>query len=186
MMVLDNSKEIFHQQIFQFPPDEIDETWSHGAILGGILYDIYTTLSIADSFKLAGDILVDKVLSSDIEAYESVYPVLYNYRHCLELYLKAVLKNVRGHKLLEMTEKLEEQIQKKLKAKLPSWFTKWILEFDEFDRGSDTFRYADRYVESRYTQDTGEFWIDFVLLKKIMALYQEAFHILVETTFCEG
>ncbi|MBD2232548.1 hypothetical protein [Phormidium tenue] len=175
-MVLDDPEEIFQQQIFQTPPDVIDETWKHGAILGGILYDVYTTLRVANAFKLAGDILVDKVLASDTEAYEIIYPVLYNYRHCLELYLKAVLKDARGHNLLNMTEKLEEQIQKQLKAKLPTWFRKWILEFDEFDRGSDTFRYTDKYVESRHTQNMGEFWIDFVLLKKIMALYQEAFH----------
>jgi hypothetical protein len=181
-MVLDDLEKIFQQQIFQAPPDDIDETWRHGAILGGILYDVNTTLRVADAFKLAGDILVDKVLISDTEAYEIIYPVLYNYRHCLELYLKAVLKDARGHKLLEMAEKLEEQIQKQLKAKLPTWFKKWILEFDDFDRGSDTFRYADKYVESRHTQDIGEFWIDFALLKKIMALYQEAFHRLIDIT----
>jgi hypothetical protein len=168
------------QQIFQEPPDEINETWRHGALLGGILFNVDTALSVADAFKLAGDMLVDKILSSDIEAYEIVYPVLYNYRHCLELYLKALLKGERGHDLSKLTVKLEEYIQRQFKANLPSWFKKWILEFDEFDQRSDMFRYADKYIESRHTKDMGEFWIDFVALRKIMALYQEAFHLLVK------
>lgn len=179
-MALDDLEKIYQQQIFQDPPDDINETWKHGAILGGILFDIHTAISVADAFKLTGDILVNRVLESDVEAYEVVYPVLYNYRHCLELYLKAVLRDARGHKLLELTEKLEEQVQEKIEAKLPFWFRKWLLEFDEFDRGSDTFRYADKYVESRHTHDMGEFWVDFVLLKKIMTLYQESFHHLAE------
>lgn len=154
-MVLEDPEKISQQKIFQDPPDDINETWIHGAILGGIMYDIHTTISVADAFKLASDVLVDKVLESGVEAYEVVYPVLYNYRHCLELYLKAVLRDARGHKLSDLMEKLEEQVQEKFKANLPVWFKKWLLEFDEFDHGSDTFRYADKYVESRHTQDMG-------------------------------
>jgi hypothetical protein len=129
----DDLQEILQQQIFQEPPDEINETWRHGALLGGILSKVNTTLSVADAFKLAGDMLVDKVLSSDLEAYEIVYPVLYNYRHCLELYLKAVLRAERGHNLSKLTVKLEEYVQHQFKANLSPWFKKGILEFDEFD-----------------------------------------------------
>lgn len=32
----DDLQEILQQQIFQEPPDEINETWRHGALLGGI------------------------------------------------------------------------------------------------------------------------------------------------------
>jgi hypothetical protein len=42
------------------------------------------------------------------------------------------------------------------------------------------FRYADKDVESRHTKDKGEFWIDFVKLRKIMAFYQEAFYFFVK------
>jgi hypothetical protein len=179
-MSSDNLQDLLAKRIFQEPSIEIEETWTHGAILGGILYNVQTTLSVADAFKLAGDMLIDKVLSSDIEGYEIVYPVLYNYRHCLELYLKAIVKVEKGHDLSKLLEKLKEYVQTHYQTNLPPWFENWILEFDEFDNRSDMFRYADKCLESRHTKDMGEFWIDFIALRRIIALYQEAFHQLAE------
>jgi len=146
---------------------------SHRAIPGEISYNVNTILGIANAFKLAGDILIDRVLASDIKAYEIVYPVLYNYRHCLELYLKAVLKGIKGHQLLEMMEKLEEQIQKELNAKLPAWFRKWILEFDEFNRRSNI-------LTNTLSLDTLKIWVNPGLtlsdLEDYGFLCQEVFH----------
>jgi hypothetical protein len=48
----------------------------------------YGFWDLAQAFKLTGDILVEQVISSKFKAYELIYPILFNYRHSLELYLK--------------------------------------------------------------------------------------------------
>lgn len=56
---------------------------------------------LAESYRLAGDKLVGKALSEEIE-YELIYPILFTYRHSTELYLKSVLKKskkTKHHKL---------------------------------------------------------------------------------------
>jgi hypothetical protein len=60
--------------LFQEPPEELDETWRHGSLVDGGVFDLF---SLADSYKLAGDMLVDAALST-VEAYELIYPILYN------------------------------------------------------------------------------------------------------------
>jgi hypothetical protein len=54
------------------------------------MVEIGDAFSIAESYKLAGDTLVDAALSNG-ETYELAYPVIYNYRHATELYLKATI-----------------------------------------------------------------------------------------------
>lgn len=74
--------------IFQELPEDLDETWRHGSLVGGICDGAFDTFALADSYKLAGDTLVDAVPSS-AEAYELVFPIIYNYRHATELVGKA-------------------------------------------------------------------------------------------------
>src|SRR5438105_15615003 len=70
----------FHTPFFQEPPDGLDETWSHGAMLGGML-NVDLELQgwmIADAYRLAGDALVDSIVKNRThEAYEVIWPVLF-------------------------------------------------------------------------------------------------------------
>ena len=162
--------------IFQDPPDDLDETWQNGALLGGMVEDVYDCLAIADTFKLAGDCLV-KSVPSKVEGYEVVYPILFNYRHSLELYLKAVVRpSKRTHNLQTLLQHFIEYIENNYNTEPPTYFKRWILEFDEFDKKSDAFRYHDVGIVSSKTNGRGEFWIDFVRLGEIMNYFQKCFH----------
>lgn len=68
---------------FQEFPEGIDETW-RGVVFGGefISEDLFL---LADSYKLAGDRLVDIALDN-YEERELFHPAIYNYRHSTELY----------------------------------------------------------------------------------------------------
>ena len=161
--------------VFQEPPDELDETWSHGSLVGGIVDGTFDTFTLADSYKLAGDMLVDAALSA-VEAYELVYPIIYNYRHATELHLKAVLspKN-KDHDLSPLLQKLRDYLKREHATVIPTWFENVILAFADFDPDSTTFRYGEGGVFSRRTGDSGEFWIDLAHVRKLMGWVAESF-----------
>jgi len=82
-----------HTTPFQEVPEEIDETWQHGTLIGGMAgRDL---LQVARAYKTAADELA-KLALSRYEPHELDYPVLFLYRHAIELYLKSML--TRGHK----------------------------------------------------------------------------------------
>jgi hypothetical protein len=168
-----------HNKIFQDVPNEIDETWRHGAILGGMAEGAYDHLAVADAYKLAGDTLVKQALSNS-EAYELIYPIMFNYRHCLELYLKIIIKPTkRTHGLQSLVQELNEYTKVRYSTELPQWFKGRILDFDEFEPGATAFRYDDVGIASKNTGDIGEFWIDLHHLKTIMNVIQKCFHRLI-------
>ncbi len=168
--------------IFQEPPEELDETWRHGSLIGGICEGAFDTFSLADSYKLAGDMLVDAV-PSKAEAYELVYPIVFNYRHAVELYLKAILSSKgrkrkpkgQKHNLGSLLQKLQGLLTSEYRTDAPEWLKNLILTFNDFDPGSTTFRYGDSGVVSRSTGDGGEFWVDLPHLKRSMGWLAESF-----------
>jgi hypothetical protein len=58
------------------PPENIDETWKHGVVFGG-LSDFADTFFLANSYKIAGDKLIDIALK-DEEGYSLFCPAIYN------------------------------------------------------------------------------------------------------------
>lgn len=161
--------------LFQEPPDDLDDTWRHGALIGGMTSEAFDTFAIADSYKLAGDVLVEAV-PSRAEAYELLYPVMFNYRHAIELYLKAVLPAAtKGHELRPLWEKLRVHLKHTYKVQAPMWFENLIFWLDDFDPESTTFRYSDTQVYSRSTRDGGEFWFDLPHARELMQLAAHSF-----------
>lgn len=76
-----------HTPLLQEPPDDLDETWRHGFLLCGAGMQEY--LELARNYKDVAESLLDTVLKSG-EPHDYAYPVLFAYRHTLELYLKIV------------------------------------------------------------------------------------------------
>lgn len=162
-------------KIFQDPPDDLNENWRSGALLGGITQGAYDWLAIADAFKLAGDSLIQNV-PSNFEGYELVHPVLYCYRHAIELYLKTIVRPTKNtHNLAELLQKLIGYTRKHYQIAPPKILTELILEFDEYDKRSDAFRYPDPGITSTKTGHIGEWWIDFEVLKESMDYLQRCF-----------
>ena len=159
--------------LFQYPPDNLDETWTHGTLIGGMA-EIGDTFALAESYKLAADILVDTALSTG-DVFELAYPIIYNYRHATELYLKAIVvhypKGRDGHDLLWLFQEFKRLLQTEFTqfdVTIPDWFENIVLVFNDFDPGSTTFRYG-----GSFKQD--EMWVDLPHIKRLMNWLAESF-----------
>jgi len=161
--------------IFQQPHENLDETWQHVFLVGGMCENLVDEFTLAESFKLAGDILVESALSND-EHCEILYPIMYNYRHSVELYLKAVLpeQKEKHHNLQILFKELNEILKNKNVTVIPDWFKNLVYEFHDFDPNSTTFRFSESGVFSKITGDKGEFMIDLQHIKKLMSWFSQS------------
>jgi hypothetical protein len=146
--------------IFQEVPEDIDETWTHGVIIGGIASP--KILAVARHYKTAGDVLVKLALElENVERNELALPILFSYRHALELYLKIMSKN-KG--LIHSIESLVNSLRERYKPRKLNDFLKNLLyDFSEIDDGSNVFRYADRLP-------LDERWVDLHHLQNVMTI----------------
>ena len=114
--------------IFREPPDDIEEKHEYSIMLNGEF--LRNPVDVARAYKTAGDALVAQAISNHYYPHELDYPIFFNYRHAIELYLKILigfdvtlsktydsstssrLKN--PHDLSELIDKLEARYGKKL------------------------------------------------------------------------
>jgi len=155
-------REILYRNtpLLQDPPDDLDETWRHGLFLNGGTVDQY--LELARSYRQSAEALLDSALKSG-EPREWGYPVLFAYRHALELYLK-ILGEIK-----EPTHSLEacvHRIEHRLRRRVGSPTREWIIEFDKIDPYGTAFRYAD---DQAGTLIYAEYWVDFLQLRFAMS-----------------
>ncbi|MGJ8736338.1 hypothetical protein [Zobellia laminariae] len=148
----------------QFSKDLIGgKVWT----IGGIT-EINDKLSLADSYKFAGDSLVN-IGIENVEIREIIYPTIYNYRHATELYLKVILPNETGHDLKKLYNKVKILLKNKFDVIPPKWFENIINAFHDFDPGGTTFRYGIKI-------DNDEMFIDLIHLQKMMKWFSESIH----------
>jgi len=166
-------------KIFEDVPDTIDESWTHGALLGGMAHGAYSQLAIADSYVRAGDTLVESVLKGG-DGYELAYPILFTYRHAIELYLKIVLRpSRRDHPLDDLLADFRSYVQTAFHQEVPAWFTAQVLEFHTFDPRSTLFRYEEAGAASQRLKAQGEFWVDLRALRQKMERLRQGFHAVI-------
>ncbi len=159
--------------LFQDMPDGIDETW-RGVVFGGDfeLRDIFST---AESFKTAGDKLVELAANSDDDR-ELFQPAIYNYRHAMELYMKAIVGVEKTHNLAKLLNKLKQEIKLCFNEDLPKWFENLVEGFSYIDPSSTAFRYS-------ITLPSEEIYIDMRHVKKLMDWSAKAFRNIREVIY---
>jgi hypothetical protein len=150
-----------HTPILQEPPDGIDETWRHGIFLNAA--GVNEFLDLARSYRQTADTLVESALKSG-EPRDWGYPVLFAYRHTLELYLK-IIGEIDDD--LHGLRKCVLRVEKACGEEFPQQMKDWILELDGIDPVGTAFRYAD---DQKKTLSHAEYWIDFAQLKYAMGL----------------
>ncbi|WP_342648244.1 HEPN domain-containing protein [Mucilaginibacter sp. CSA2-8R] len=148
-------------------PEDIDESWRHGVLFVGIS-EFGETFLLAKSYKLAGDRLIELSLKND-ESRELYAPAIFNYRHSVELYIKAIIgKHKQTHNLLTLLEKLKIYLKEEFNAELPDWLANIIMTFHDFDPYGTTLRYGGN-------SSMEEMFINFNHLKSLMQLLANAF-----------
>jgi hypothetical protein len=103
------------------------------------------------------------------------YPVLFLYRHAIELMLKGAMNSGWGHELDTLSDEFEAFIEREHNQKVPMWITRRLKEIAEIDPKSMSFRYGQKVSNKKQTNRVplgGEHYIDLDHLQRAMtALY---------------
>jgi|GEM_PF-796575 len=146
--------------LLQDPPEGLDETWTHGVFFNGAWGTEF--LELARSYRGMADSMLTSAIERQ-EAVDSAHPILFAYRHTLELYLKIIGETDEPtHSLRRCLQLVEKRFDGK-KVREPE--RGWILEMDSIDPFGTAFRYAD---ETSITGKYDELWLDLVHLKFAM------------------
>lgn len=151
--------------ILQDSPEDLDETWRHGILMAGAGVD--GPLALARNYRESANLLLETALKSG-EPRDWGFPVLFGFRHTLELYLK-IIGEISDH-----THSLSEcvlSVERRHGVRIPSPAREWIVELDKIDPTGTAFRYADDDAVRALRNE--EFWLDFVQFKAAMALVFE-------------
>ena len=143
--------------------DSLGNIFIAGGIFGGA-----QKLELADSYKKAGDLLISN-LKNQNNNWCAFFPIIFTYRHSIELYFKAILRGENNtHDLTILAEKFNQILESNFKTKSPLWFKNMIKSFNEFDPGSTAFRYGELDWKD-------EMVIDLEHIKEIMEWSSESF-----------
>jgi HEPN domain-containing protein len=156
--------------IFTEPPDGLGENdFYFGTFVAGI--GSMEGIEVARTFAEAANRLLESA-KMQRESWEAAYPILFCYRHALELYLKALLPNAKhGHQLGELAQTLKTHLDRRYPENQVTWMLSRIAEFDRLDPKSTVFRYHDGSATSYKSGEhpNPELWVDFKRLQKSTA-----------------
>jgi hypothetical protein len=128
-------------------------------------------LDLAEQYFDAANQLVERIKRQECEDYRLVYPVLFLYRHCLELVLKASMNHKSSHhKLRNLADDYAQYVKKHYQQDVPRWIISRLKEMAAIDPGSMAFRYAeDRYNGNKACSPVdGDIYVEVCHLQKVM------------------
>jgi hypothetical protein len=97
---------------------------------------------LANQYTMAASLLIDATAEKGV-AWMYTYPILFLYRHAIELHIKGVVKShIPIHDLAKLSDRLKTQIQSDYGLDIEGWITETIKEFSDFDPRSTAFRYV--------------------------------------------
>ena len=127
---------------------------------------------------MAGGMLIDQVLQTGEGGQEVICPILYVYRHGIELYLKVITQPAdRNHSIGSLLDGFCQHVYEKWGQRVPVWISRPISQLAQYDPNSDLFRYGQtrRSSVSQRLKNSGEFWVDLNSLKRTMSNIEYAF-----------
>ena len=146
--------------IFEEPPEDME--LRAGALLvnwngnAGV-----AAPEVSSAFRVAAERLLDAALANN-ETWEAAYPILFCYRHGLEVSLKSLVPGApKKHGLAKLWAALQPRLAGHYREDQLAWLGDRIAEFEHVDPSSTAFRYADAVPAGR----APELWVDFHHLK---------------------
>lgn len=142
--------------LFSEIPDDVEERANRSIVFEGFseFGDIH---SLAYSYKKAGDILLDNALKTG-EKYELIGPIIFNYRHAIELFLKSAITVQKfSHDLSLLFEEFRTVVKDEFRASVPAWLDGVIQSLNDLDVNSTTFRYGGSLPQSELFVDLRHF-----------------------------
>ena len=150
--------------IFEEPPGDMEQR------AGALLVNWNGNAGVAapevgSAFRVAAERLLDAAQANN-ETWEAAYPILFCYRHGLEVGLKSLVPGAsREHGLSDLWATLQPRLAGRYDAVQLAWLGDRIAEFEQVDPRSTAFRYADAVPAGR----APELWVDFHHLRESAA-----------------
>jgi hypothetical protein len=141
----------------------------HGFVVGGMF--LPTRLEMAQQYLHAANVLADTIIRQEQEDVRLANPVLFLYRHAIELALKALLpKESSHHRLATLGADLQTHVRTAYQQDVPTWILERLNQLAAIDPGSMAFRYAEeRYGGSReFSSVPGELYVGVLHLRVSM------------------
>lgn len=141
----------------------------HGFVVGGMF--IPTKLEMAEQYLHAANLLADSIRRQEQEDFRLANPVLFLYRHALELALKSLLPSGSAHHKLDVLgADLKAHVREKYQQDVPSWVLERLKQMAAIDPNSMAFRYAeDKYAGSKtFSPVDGELYVSVPHLQRTM------------------
>ena len=146
-----------------------------GFMVGGMAN--LTFQHVGQQYFDAAYLLSEKIRNGDWEDHRLANPVLYLYRHSVELFLKAALGNAaKTHDLGGLADQFQAFIKTEFDADVPDWIAKRLKELAAIDPNSTAFRYSQNYDKTakKDVPVDGEFHVDLAHLQSAMAALNTA------------
>ena len=151
-------------RIFEELPEGLDETWTHGVLVGGMA-SAPNDLEIARAYRAAAGALIGPALAGG-EAWNFTYPILFLYRHALELYLKAIVRPARlNHDLGPLLDAFQVIVCERCKQEIPESVREDLQVFAGLDAMG--LRYSHN-LKGRWSGLPGEYWVSLTNLETKM------------------
>jgi hypothetical protein len=135
-------------------------------MFGGWSLPSGTMWEMAEQYFDAANLLVANITRNDVEDYKLSTPVIYLYRHWLELAVKSVVGQVRGHDLAKLSSGMARLLASR-GVNVPAWVTARFKEMSRIDPSSTAFRYAENAV-------AGEIYVSLPHLRGAMVFLHAA------------
>lgn len=164
--------------IFVEPPDDLDETWRHGGIAGGMAW-LTPQMEVAQAYRFAASAVIKQALRDDL-AWQAVYPALFLYRHAIEVTLKALFPGAPfSHGLKGLIDRVGVLLDANMNAEDAAWVKARLHEFEVIDPASTAFRYTGAKLPGeKHLRQDGEWWVDFVHLRDVMEIVLEIIEVM--------
>jgi hypothetical protein len=140
------TEDAMERPLFEEPGPHIEraDPWSgpQGFLLGGMAASA-DKLNIAQDYMEAAYVLTESIKKGDWEDYRLANPVLFLYRHSIELFLKGVMGETRKiHSLAQLADGFAEFIRQRFGKEVPTWIVGRLKEIAAVDPNSTAFRYG--------------------------------------------
>lgn len=179
-----------HRPLFEEPMPSLERASPSdglpGFMIGGMANLAYQ--HIGQQYYDAAVLLLEAIKYGDATDAQLAHPVLYLYRHSVELFLKAAVGSAaKTHDLAGLAGQFRALIKAEFKADLPAWIDGRIKELAAIDPNSTSFRYSETWNKTakKDVPLEGEFHVDLAHLRNAMWALNVALVSVVASIACD-
>jgi len=146
-----------------------------GFLIGGMA--LPSKDDLAREYFEAANHLLERIRQCEVEDFTLTNPILFLYRHSIEMLLKSRLVDPpKRHGLEGLVEAFVAMIKSRFNQDVPGWIVHRIKELASIDPESTAFRYGESYDKARkqHIPVDGELHIDLNYLQEVMVALHRA------------